>query len=112
MSATRRSGIFRGGIYLVGAFRPWTRLTDPAALTRLFHDGGAATPTVEAEDGTHPLADPDDWWKIVLGTGYRATVERLGAAAARRVRAASVGHLRSHGVAELRTNVVYARARR
>jgi hypothetical protein len=67
---------------------------------------------VEAEPGTHPLCDPDDWWNVVLGTGYRATVQQLDPAAARRVQAASTGWLRQHEVRELQTNVVYARARR
>jgi SAM-dependent methyltransferase len=97
---------------LVGAFHPWTRVTDPAALSRLFEQAGAAAPAVEAEPGTHPLARPGDWWTIVLGTGYRATVEQLEAAAARRVRTTSVTWLRQHAIRELRTNVVYARARR
>ncbi len=97
---------------LVGGFHPWTRVTDPAALSQLFHDGGAATPTVEAESGTHPLAQPEDWWTIVLGTGYRATVERLDPAAATRVRADGIAWLRAHEVRELEVNVVYARARK
>lgn len=97
---------------LVGAFHPWTRVTEPGALARLFEAAGTGAPVVEAEAGTHPLADPDDWWTIVLGTGYRATVELLGAGAAARVRAASVTWLRREAIRELRTNVVYARARR
>jgi SAM-dependent methyltransferase len=97
---------------LVGGFRPWTRVADTAALSRLFHHGGAATATVEAESGTHPLADAEDWWTVVLGTGYRATVQQLDPAAARRVRDASVGWLRQHEVRELQTNVIYARARK
>jgi len=95
---------------LVGGFHPWTRVTDPAALSQLFHAGGAATPTVEAEPGTHPLAQPEDWWTIVLGTGYRATVEQLDPAAVRHVRAGCIAWLREHEVRELETNVVYARA--
>jgi SAM-dependent methyltransferase len=97
---------------LVRGFHPWTRVTEPAQLTQLIEQGGAATPTVEPEPGTHPLTDPDDWWAIVLGTGYRATVEQLEPAAAQRVRAASVGWLRDHDVRELQVNVVYARARK
>ena len=97
---------------LVGGFHPWTRVTDTAALSQLFHDGGAASPTVEAEPGTHPLASPEDWWSIVLGTGYRATVQQLDPAAAQRVRAASIAWLRQHEVRELQTNVIYARARK
>jgi SAM-dependent methyltransferase len=93
---------------LVGGFHPWTRVTDAGALSELF----PVTPVVETEPGTHPLADPEDWWTIVLGTGFRATVEQLDPAAARRVRAANVGRLRERGVREVRTNVIYARARK
>jgi SAM-dependent methyltransferase len=97
---------------LVGGFHPWTRVTDPAALSQVFHQAGAAGPTLEAEPGTHPLARPEDWWTVVLGTGYRATVDELNPAAAQRVRTASVAWLRRHEVRELQTNVVYARARK
>jgi SAM-dependent methyltransferase len=97
---------------LVGGFHPWTRITDTAALSQLFQDGGAATPTAEAEPGTQPLAHPEDWWTVVLGTGYRATVQQLETTAAQRVREASVAWLREHDVRELQTNVVYARARK
>jgi SAM-dependent methyltransferase len=97
---------------LVGRFRPWTRVTDPAGLSQLLRRGGAADPIVEAEPGTHPLADPEDWWTVVLGTGYRATVQQLDPAAAQRVRAANVQWLRQHEVRELQTNVVYGRARK
>jgi len=97
---------------LADPFRPWQRVTDTAALSELFRAAGAGTPETETEPGTHPLADPDDWWTIVQGTGYRATLQRLDPAAAARVRAANVEWLRRHGVRELRTDVVYARLRK
>jgi SAM-dependent methyltransferase len=95
---------------LVGGFHPWTRVTEPAELSRLLQRGGVTDPTVDAEPGTHPLTDPEDWWTVVLGTGYRATVEQLDPAAAQRVRAAGVRWLREHDVRELQANVIYARA--
>ena len=88
------------------------RVTHTDALSQLFHRGGAATPTVEAEPGTHSLARPEDWWTVVHGTGYRATVQQLDPPAAQRVRAANIAWLRQHEVRELQTNVVYARARK
>jgi hypothetical protein len=99
---------------LADPFRPWTRVTEPDALADLLRAGGVPSPEVEAEavPGTHPLADPEDWWTIALGTGYRGTVALLEPEAAARVRAASVGYLRAHGVTELDANVVYARARK
>lgn len=97
---------------LVGGFHPWTRVTDAAALSDLFGRAGAAAPIVEAAPGSHRLAGPEDWWTIVLGTGYRATVAQLDPAAAQRVREASTARLVADGVRELTTNVVYARATR
>jgi SAM-dependent methyltransferase len=91
---------------LVGGFHPWTRVTDPAELAGLFAAAGAAVPEVVAEPGTQPLTGPDDWWTIVLGTGYRATVERLGEPAAGRVRTANLARIQ--GVREVETSVVYA----
>jgi hypothetical protein len=48
----------------------------------------------------------------VLGTGYRATVQKPDPIAAERVRAASVAPIREHDARELQTNVIYARARK
>jgi SAM-dependent methyltransferase len=97
---------------LVGGFHPWTRVTDPAALADLFTRAGAAAPAVAAETGTQPLTGPDDWWSIVLGTGYRATVERLGLEASARVRAANLARIEAAGIREVETNVVYGIARK
>jgi SAM-dependent methyltransferase len=97
---------------LVGGFHPWTRVTDPAALAGLFASAGTEAPTVAAEAGTHPLTGPDDWWTIMLGTGYRATIERLGAAAAERVRTANLARIEAAGIRTVETNVVYGIARR
>jgi ubiquinone/menaquinone biosynthesis C-methylase UbiE len=97
---------------LVRGFQPWTRVTDATTMTALFRAGGAADPEVEAGPGTHALLTPEDWWSVVLGTGYRATVQRLDPVAAGRVRGESVSRLRRDGVRELQANVVYARARK
>src|SRR5262245_17767782 len=97
---------------LVRAFEPWTRVTEPDALAELFRAAGAATPEIDAEPGMHPLADPEHFWQIVLGSGLRATVAQLDADAAERVREATVARLRTDRVTELEVNVIYARARR
>jgi SAM-dependent methyltransferase len=93
---------------LVRRFQPWARITDGPSLTKLFSDGGASAPQVEAITGTHPLADPADWWTFVLGTGLRATVEGLSPDAVERVRRSNLEWLREQGVREVTTNVVYA----
>jgi SAM-dependent methyltransferase len=97
---------------LVGGFHPWTRITEPAQLAQLFADAGAAPPLIDEEPGTHPIAEPEDWWTIVCGTGYRATVERLGPEAAARVRDANIADVRARDIRAVETNVIYAVARK
>jgi SAM-dependent methyltransferase len=55
---------------LVRGFEPWTALGTPAKLLAILDFPGA---TAELEDGW----DEVDWWDMVLGTGYRATVDAL-----------------------------------
>ncbi|MDX6690936.1 MAG: hypothetical protein QOG15_2393 [Solirubrobacteraceae bacterium] len=93
---------------LVGGFHPWKRVTTADGLATLLDESGIPDANIAAEASRHPLAVADDWWTIVLGTGYRATVEQLGAQAAERVRTANVAALRQRGVGSLATNVIYA----
>jgi hypothetical protein len=92
---------------LLRAFEPWKRITEPAELMRLFRAAGAGGAEVEAEAGTQPLQTPEDWWTIASGTGYRATIEKLGRESAERVRSANLSWLRDHQVTSVETNVVY-----
>jgi ubiquinone/menaquinone biosynthesis C-methylase UbiE len=57
-------------------FAPWTKLADPDVLRQLFTSAGISEVEIETEDRDHSLK-PGDWWAIVLGSGYRATVEQL-----------------------------------
>jgi hypothetical protein len=69
-------------------------------------------PEVVDEPGWHPLPAPEDWWTIVLGSGYRSTVETLSPKNRERVRAASIDGVRRADIRQIRTDVVYATARR
>jgi len=55
------------------AFNPWDRINEPEAL----REGGVEADAVTAENRWHPIHSPEDWWTIVLGSGYRGTVEQL-----------------------------------
>jgi hypothetical protein len=64
---------------------------------------------VEPEDSEQALADAADWWRILVGSGYRATVDALDdaerAAVQRRVLAAMAD------VPPMRTPAIFAVAR-
>jgi hypothetical protein len=67
---------------------------------------------VIAASGEHHLAHPDRFWDVVLGSGYRATVDALGQEQRDLVRRHVLGELRSRGLTTLRTDVVYGIAQR
>jgi hypothetical protein len=48
-------------------------------VEELFAVGGAIPVEAEVVPGQQELTRPEDFWDIVLGTGYRATVEALTA---------------------------------
>lgn len=94
------------------AFNPWDRINDPAAVTALLVEGGVQGSVAIAEAGWHPVATPQDWWTIVMGSGYRGIVEQLHPEELARVRAEVLAGVTRWDVRLVETNVVYAMARK
>jgi ubiquinone/menaquinone biosynthesis C-methylase UbiE len=97
---------------LYKGFNPWDRISDVDAVGSLFAATSVDDVEVVAEAGFHPLSSPDDWWPMVLGSGYRGTVEQLSAAERERVRLENLDFIRRAGVREVESNVVYAISRK
>ncbi len=97
---------------LFKAFNPWDEITTPAALAGLFARAGLPHPAVVAAPGQHRLDHPDRFWDVVLGSGYRATVDALSPAQRDRVRDDLLAELRLREVTSLRTDVVLGTAER
>lgn len=97
------------------ALRPetvsWERINDAAALARVCTAAGASSPVVTRETVLHPLAG-DDFWTVVLGSGYRLLLELLDPDARGRVRAGLAERLAARRVDTLTSDVLYARARK
>lgn len=90
------------------AVSPWTRVSRADTLAALIRSAGGTNVHVLTEPGDHLLNDADDWWRIVLGSGFRATVEALTPRERTLVREENVEWLRRAGVRTLRADVVYA----
>jgi len=97
---------------LVPAVSPWSRITEPESVGDLLREAGIADVETHAESGRQTLLSPEDWWAVVLGSGFRWTVEQLGPDAAERVRAANLAQLRRRRVGAIETNAIYAMARK
>jgi ubiquinone/menaquinone biosynthesis C-methylase UbiE len=97
---------------LHASFNPWDRIAEPAALRRLFTEAGVPEVAIVAEDGRQELRSPEDWWTMVLGSGFRWTVDQMEPEMAERLRSANLAWIRSHNVTSVETNVIYAVARK
>ena len=95
---------------LYSAFNPWDRITEIQSVTNLFHSAGIENVDVVAENGVHLLHAPEDWWTIVLGSGFRWTIDKLETEAALRVRDQNIEWIKSNNIKSIETNVIYALA--
>jgi ubiquinone/menaquinone biosynthesis C-methylase UbiE len=96
---------------LFRAFNPWDTITTSRTLGELLASGGVVDPDLLATDGEqHQLREPEDFWEIVLGSGFRGTVDALTAPQRRELRERVVGDLRARGVTAVGNDVVFATA--
>ena len=93
-------------------FNPWDRIDSPASLRGVFDQAGIASPTITREDRLHPIKSTEDWWTIVLGSGYRGTVEQLNPVEREKVKEANLAFIRDEKISAVETNVLYAIATR
>jgi len=97
---------------LFKAFNPWDEITTPAALADLFARAGIEGGAIAAQEGRSGLERPDDFWDIVLGSGYRATADAMTRQQQTVLRARVCAELRSAQVTELTTNVLFGTVHR
>ncbi len=91
-------------------WEPWSRVTTSSELSALLREAapGAGDVTVEAETHLHPLTQPEDWWEIVLGTGYRVALDHLSDDRKARVRQRTLATVRTQAIDQITADVVYS----
>ena len=112
MSSHFKAAITQERPELVSAYRPWQRLTVQSGVEDLLIDGGTENVTAVVEDGAQKIYDADAWWKIVLGSGLRATVEAVGPQLAAQVRYQNQATIVAEGIQAVATNVIYGVAQK
>jgi ubiquinone/menaquinone biosynthesis C-methylase UbiE len=93
---------------LYKGFNPWDRIDNPGTLKKIFDHAGVASPNIVSKDRLHPIRSGDDWWAIVLGSGYRGTVEQLKQAEWETVKELNLAFIRDEKISAVATNVLYA----
>jgi ubiquinone/menaquinone biosynthesis C-methylase UbiE len=95
---------------LYKGFNPWDRINDPANLMMIMREGGVESAKIADENRLHPISSVEDWWTIVLGSGYRGTIEQLNPSERERVKEANLAFIRDEKISAIKTNVLYALA--
>jgi ubiquinone/menaquinone biosynthesis C-methylase UbiE len=95
---------------LYKGFNPWDRINDSASLRKILDQAEVTSPKIIAENRLHPIRSADDWWTIVLGSGYRGTIEQLTRAEREKVKEANLAFIRDQRISAVETNVLYALA--
>jgi ubiquinone/menaquinone biosynthesis C-methylase UbiE len=94
------------------SFNPWDRINNHASLKAILKEGGVESPKIIAENRSHPIHSAEDWWTILLGSGYRGTIEQLILPERRNVKEANLAFIRDEKISAIETNVLYALARK
>ena len=95
---------------LYKGFNPWDRIDNPGSLEKILNKAAVASAKITSENRLHPIKSGDDWWAIVLGSGYRGTVEQLNQAERQEVKGANLAFIRDEEISAIETNVLYALA--
>jgi hypothetical protein len=89
-------------------YNAWDRISEPDDLRALFNAAGLTESEIVAETGSQPVNSPEDWWAMILGSGYRGTVEQLTTDHREGVRLANNEYITRAAVRSVESNVVYA----
>ncbi len=95
---------------LYKGFNPWDRICNDDALSTLLAEGGFRRIQVRAERNSQPIEKPEDWWAMVMGSGYRGTVDQLTEAERDGIKNANFGFIIQSQINSVEANVLYGKA--
>ena len=95
---------------LYKGFNPWDRISDVEAVRSLLTAAGFEKAEAVAESDHQPVNSPEDWWAMIMGSGYRGTVAQLDPSDQERVRLANLDFVHRTSLRALESHVIYATA--
>lgn len=93
---------------LVRGFNPWDDLVSVDQVVGLYASSGIDGARAELVEAAQELRSEDDWWDVVMGSGFRGTVEELDPSEAAAVRRANLAAMR--GASSINVSAVYGAA--
>lgn len=94
---------------LYKGFNPWDRICEPDALRSLL-SRDFRNVQVSPETDSQPIDSPEDWWAMILGSGYRGTVDQLSSAERELVKNQNFEFISRENIRAIEASVLYAQA--
>lgn len=89
-------------------FNPWDRISSIDGLSAMLAEAGLSEADIVAEPAIHSIYSPEDWWTLVMGSGYRGTLDQLEPSQLQRVKQENLSQLQAQSVTAIEANVIYA----
>ena len=98
----------------IEVLQPWRRTEDVSIFRGVFEAAGIPDVDIVTDDDRLPLRSPDDWWRIIMGSGFRRTVAALDESTAGELHKRCDAHIADNGIDHIvnRTHYAVARAER
>ncbi|HZQ78131.1 MAG TPA: methyltransferase domain-containing protein [Acidimicrobiia bacterium] len=90
---------------------PWRRCEAEPVLREVFATAGLTDITVVTDEDRLPLRSPDDWWRIVMGSGLRRTVTAVDGPVAAELRRRGEAYIARSAIGEIVNRSRYVLAR-
>ena len=88
---------------LYKGFNPWDRISEVDAVRRLLSGADLSEIEAVAESDSQTVNAPEDWWAMIMGSGYRGTVEQLSPEDRERVRRANLDFVERESLRKARS---------
>jgi len=97
---------------LYSSFNPWERIFTPDCVRNLLEDAGCTNVISLFEEKKQQIESPEDFWTLVLGSGFRWVVEQLTPDEKTEVNDNIINWATINNIKSIETNAIFAIARK
>lgn len=94
---------------LLSSYNPWDKISNIGSLRKLFEESSNSIHLdIKEEMAYQSLNNPEDWWTIALGSGFRWIIDQFDPILYVKIREANTDLIKENRVKVIETNALYA----
>lgn len=97
---------------LYSSFNPWERILTPDCVRSLLENAGCTNVISLREERKQNIKAPEDFWTLVLGSGFRGIIEQFSSEEKEEVNKNIINWALENNISSVETNVIYTIARK